>query len=87
MSDEELVAAYLDLRDLLRRAGGQTPTTISATVEFERQLVIALDLDPILDRDMLEELIDEVHRRAYPDTTTHPARLCIDPAESPLEDH
>jgi hypothetical protein len=64
-SDDELVAAYLDFQALLRRAGGQTPTTIAATVEFERELVSALDLDP-LDGDGIETMLDEVHRLAYP---------------------
>jgi hypothetical protein len=86
MSDDELVAAYLDLQDLLRRAGGQTPTTIARTVEFEREVVRALDLD-VWDYDMVELMIDELHSRAYPDATTRPDRLCIEPAGCPLEDY
>jgi hypothetical protein len=67
------------LQDLLRRAGGQTPSTI-ATVEFEREVVRALDLD-VWDYDMLELMLDELHCLAYPDTATRPARICIEPAE------
>jgi hypothetical protein len=46
----------------------------------------ALDLD-VWDYDMVEAMLDEAHCLAYPDTTTRPARICIEPAESPLEDY
>jgi hypothetical protein len=82
MSDDELAAAYLDFQDLLRRAGHQTPTTIAATVEFTRELVRALDLDVF---DGAGTMLDEVHRRAYPDPRTRPDRVCIEPGGSPLE--
>jgi hypothetical protein len=46
MSDEELIARYLDLQEILRQCGGQTPTAVSATVAFEREL---LDLESPLE--------------------------------------
>jgi len=55
-----------------------------ATKEAALACARALDLD-VFDRDMVDDLLGELHCRAWPDATTRPARLVIEQHADPRE--
>ena len=54
-----------------------TPHSTRLQIRLEKALCRELNIDAF-DRDMLEQMLDAVHERAWPDAVSRPARLTID---------
>jgi hypothetical protein len=83
LSDELLLDLYRQTQEDLAR---KMPFTlkVSAVVDLEREMVRALDLNP-LDRTIMEAMTEELHLRAFEDAT-RPDRIILDvPDGSPME--
>jgi len=87
LTDTALIDLYREVQQDLARRHMPFALKASAVVDLERELVRALDLDP-LDRDGVEAMMHELHLRAFDDPRTRPDRIILDvPDGSPLEDY
>ena len=82
MTDDDLVSLHEDVQAALAR--GVSKYAVECQIKLKKALCGSLDID-VFDGPMLEAMLDELHRRAWPDATTRPARLVIEQHADPRE--
>ena len=82
MSDDALVAMHIEAQALI--VHGETPAALNAVVDLHRTLGREWDLD-VWDEDGYQVALDVLHNAAWPDASTRPARLWIEPCGDPRE--
>ena len=75
LSDDELIELHREAQAALSM--GVTPYALTTQLNLERAVCGTLNLS-IWDPDTLEFILDELHRRAFPDAGTRPERLVIE---------